>query len=305
MKKDESGRSDARDAQPSRRMTGRHLLVRVAAVLALSAVTASAGADTCIDASDEARALLARRQLVEARARLRLCAASSCDESVRSLCDDRLAEVTARLPTIIFDVKDRDGRDLTDVALTVDAAPSAEGAIGNELTLDPGPHAFVFSVAGAEPVELRVVLVERDKGRREHVVLGRAREEVLASPKQNDTPRSERPLAPSPWQTAGWITLGASAVGIGIGTAFGFMAIANNDDAHCDASNVCADPRARHDARVAAGVSTVSFVAGGVLAASGITLLLVAPKTAARAANASVLLTSRPGGGALMVTSAW
>jgi hypothetical protein len=275
--------------------------------VAAAFASASARADSCIDASEEARALLGRRRLLEARSRLRLCAASGCDESVRGLCDERLAEVSARLPSVIFDVKDRDGRDLPNVAVTIDEAPYAGGA-GTEITLDPGQHVFVFSVDDEEPVEQRLVLVEREKGRREHIVIGRAREHsgsTVAS-----SPRDRAVVAPvvrprSPWQTAGWIAIGASAVGFGIGTAFGISAVTKNDDARCDASNVCDDPRSRHDARIAANVSTVSFIVGGALAATGVAFLFLGPKRAPSDGAGVVVTSSAAGGGTLALTKSW
>jgi hypothetical protein len=278
------------------------IAVAAALVAAVSLLASVASADECFDASDDARALLGRRQLLEARARLRVCAATSCDESVRVLCDERLGEVTARLPTIIFDVKDSDGHDLSNVALAVDGTTYADGALGAELTLDPGRHVFRFGIPNQPPLEQSFVLVEREKGRREHIVLGRPPESAGAVAPAS---ASIAPTPTSPWHTAGWITLGAGAVGLGIGAAFGVMAIANNTDAHCDASNVCEDPRSRHDARVAANVSTAGIVVGGVLAATGIALLVFAPKRANRVGTLGLTVRSAAGGGALFLAKAW
>lgn len=273
-------------------------------VLALSLFSSVAAADECFDASDEARALLAKRQLLEARARLRVCASSACDESVRVLCDERLAEVTARLPTIIFDVKDDAGHDLSNVTLAVDGTTYADGALGAEITLDPGRHVFRFGIPNQASLEQSFVLVEREKGRREHMVLGPPRSAAgggeAARP---DAPNAQ--AASSPLVTAGFFTLGAGAVALGIGTAFGITAISRDADAHCDASNVCEDPRSRHDARVAANVSTASFVVGGVLAASGIALLVLAPRSTKPSGSAAMTVSSTPGGGALFLSRTW
>jgi hypothetical protein len=281
--------------------------LQAAVAVTVSLLSSVARADECFDASDEARALLGRRQLVEARARLRVCAASACDESVRVLCDERLAEVTARLPTIIFDVKDPDGHDLSNVTLAVDGTTYADGALGAEITLDPGRHAFKFGSPNQPPLEHSFVLVEREKGRREHIVLG---------PRVVQGPRAEWPgdgaatsnasASMSPWSTAGWITLGAGAVALGIGAAFGVTAITKNSDAHCDASNVCEDPRSRHDARIAADVSTAGIVIGGVLAATGVAFLLFGPKPANGGGGAAALaVASTPGGAAMLLAKTW
>ena len=283
-----------------------HIAHRAALVLAASLVASVAQADQCFDASDEARALLARRQLLEARARLRLCAASSCEESVRVLCDERLAEVTARLPTIIFDVKNRDGHDLSNVTVVVDGTPYADGALGAEITLDPGQHVFRFETPDATSSEQTFVLVEREKARREHIILGSAIERGAAVGPHVDLAAAPEVPAPSfPWRTAGWLTLGGAAVGLGIGAAFGITAITKNDDAHCDANNVCEDPRSRHEARVAADVSTVSVVIGGVLAATGVALLVFGAKPTKPSGGVALSASAAPGGGALLLARPW
>jgi serine/threonine-protein kinase len=280
--------------------------VRSAAlVLAATLVASTAQADPCFDASDEARSLLAHRQLLEARARLRVCAASSCDEPVRVLCDERLAEVGARLPTIIFDVKDPAGHDLSNVALTVDGAAYADGGQGAEITLDPGRHVFRFEAEHQAPLELSFVLVEREKGRREHVVIGAVA--VERAPLVATAPEvpPQAPDAVSPWRTAGWITLGAAAVGLGIGTTFGIVAITKNGEASCDANDVCTDPRSRHDARVAANVSTAGVVIGGVLAAAAVTVLVFGPKTTKRPGVSNVSMSTAGSGGSLILEGHW
>lgn len=274
-------------------------------VMAVSFGAGSACADACFDASDEARALLARRKLVDARGQLRVCAASSCEDAVRVLCDERLAEVSARLPTLVFDVKDHQGRDRTDVELVVDGVPYPDGARGAEITLDPGPHVFVFSASDEAPFEQRFVLMERDKGRREHVVLGRP----AAPPSLAVQGVPAQPVtagAAPPWRTAGWITVAAGAVALGIGTAYGITAIEKNNDAHCNPSNVCDDPRSRHEARLAANISTASILVGGALAGGGVAILAFGPRATTRTSGpTSLVVAASSSVGTLGLTRSW
>jgi hypothetical protein len=238
-------------------------------VVGLPAILAPASAyaddDACLDASEHARELLGKNRLLDARAALRLCAASSCEDAIRLVCDERLAEVVARLPTIIFDAKDHAGADVPGVTLTVDGSPQE---IGREITLEPGEHVFVFDAPGQPQVAERLVLAEREKGRREHVTMGALPRAAV------EAPRVE-PL--DPWRIAGWAAIAGGAVGIGIGAAFGITAIGDEHDAHCDSHDVCADPRSRHDARTAATVSTIAFASGATLAAAGAALVLFVP----------------------------
>lgn len=244
----------------------------VAFAVLLLAPAARGSEDACLDASERARRAVAERRLLDARAHLRECAAMTCDAPIREICDVHLAEVVARLPTVIFDAKDAEGRDVPTVRTSIDGAVSSEGTLGAEVTLDPGVHVFTFEVAGMPVVERRLVLVEREKGRRERV--------RFASEPRAGVSRPPRP-SPTPLRTAGWLTLGAGAVGLGVGAAFGVTAIRENDAAGCDASNVCDDPRARHQARLAASTSTVAFAIGGALTMGGALLVWLGRDTTA------------------------
>jgi hypothetical protein len=80
-------------------------------------------------------------------------------------------------------------------------------------------------------------------------------------------------------QIAGIATAGAGAVGLAVGSIFGLSAISKNNDAKTGCTDtVCKTSEAfqsRNDARSAAAVSTIAFVVGGVLAATGVTLYAV------------------------------
>jgi hypothetical protein len=73
-------------------------------------------------------------------------------------------------------------------------------------------------------------------------------------------------------------------IAVGVGAAFGFVALTKNNDAelHCPASPRCDDPEGvtlTNDAKNAATVSTISFAAGGVLMAAGALLFFTAPSS--------------------------
>lgn len=250
------------------------------ALCLLLGLTRTSFADECLDASQEARGLVAQRKLLEARSKLRICAASTCDSSVNQICAERLAEVNDHLASIIFDVKDDAGNDIANVHVSIDAEDRPD-PIGSEITLDPGPHTFVFSTDLAPPLTRRIVLAEREKARRERIVIGRP---PTPEPTRQPLPSASVPPAPrstsSVWPTIGWTTIAGGAFGMGLGAAFGIQAIERNSTADCDAHNVCADPRSRHDARSSATVSTTAFVAGGVLIATGMVFLLLPPRLA-------------------------
>lgn len=80
-------------------------------------------------------------------------------------------------------------------------------------------------------------------------------------------------------RTAGWVAAGVGVVSVGVGSYFGLRAISKNQDskADCRTTTLC-DPAGltlRNQAKDAATVSTVAFVAGGLLVAGGVTLLVL------------------------------
>jgi tetratricopeptide (TPR) repeat protein len=82
-------------------------------------------------------------------------------------------------------------------------------------------------------------------------------------------------------RTIGLVTGAIGIVGLGVGTVAGIMAVNKNNDAGslCN-GNACRSQDAltlTSDARSAASVSTVSFIAGGALLAAGAALFLFAP----------------------------
>jgi tetratricopeptide (TPR) repeat protein len=87
-------------------------------------------------------------------------------------------------------------------------------------------------------------------------------------------------------QLAGIVTGVVGVAGVGVGMGFGVAARSDADIAHglCD-DNVCVSQRgvtAAKDAKRAATISTVSFIAGGALLATGMALILFGPSDGPR-----------------------
>jgi tetratricopeptide (TPR) repeat protein len=125
------------------------------------------------------------------------------------------------------------------------------------------------------------------------------------APKTAAPPKLEEP-APGEdpgrsFRIAGGVILGVGAVGLGIGIGFGVDAKAKLDTANKSCTGaVCTDQAgvdAMNGANGSATASTAMFVTGGVLAATGIILLAVAPsrKPAAAATGLRVAPALAPG----------
>jgi serine/threonine-protein kinase len=104
-------------------------------------------------------------------------------------------------------------------------------------------------------------------------------ETEAAKPAQEPAPVTASSGGSSTQRTVGLVVAGIGVVGLGVGSFFGVRAISRNSDAenHCPKGNLCDDNygvdttnKALKDART----SNILFVAGGVLAATGVVLFL-------------------------------
>ena len=131
----------------------RHTLA-VCLVLASTLASASASADVqaCLSASEKGQRARSAGKLREARELFLQCSSDGCPAMVRRDCAQWQSEVIVTLPSIVLGAKDRSGRDLFDVTVSVDGETVVRKLDGKSLPIDPGPHTFKFEMAGAPPV---------------------------------------------------------------------------------------------------------------------------------------------------------
>ncbi len=184
--------------------------------------------------------------------------------------------------------------------------------VGDLVRVDPGDHVVAVSAPGARAAQSKLTIAE---GQRIEVPVQLVAEDFQTAPaatrapvpaEPEAEPAPETPSGPFPWRTVGLVAAGVGVVGLGVGTYFGIDAISKNNTSNqtgCS-GNTCTQGAytTRQDAISSATVSTIAFVAGGVLAAAGITLWLVAPKGDAAAQVTPVALS---GGGGLALTGVW
>ncbi|HEY8038326.1 MAG TPA: tetratricopeptide repeat protein [Polyangiaceae bacterium] len=108
----------------------------------------------------------------------------------------------------------------------------------------------------------------------------------------------------------GLVVAGVGVVGLGIGSAFGLVAMGKENDAlnnhcpnqpQCDATGV----QLGQDAKSAATASTVAFAVGGVALAGGLVLYFTAPKRAAPAASVGFRAAPAHGGASFGLEARW
>jgi hypothetical protein len=283
-------------------------------VLSLATWTAPAAAQdkaACLDAASKAQKLRSAHSLVEARAQLRICSSATCPTAVQSDCTGWLVEVERSLPTVVVSAKSRSGADLFDVKVSVDGAALASKLDGQAVPMNPGPHAFHFEAADGSMLDQQAMVREGEKNQEVAVVLGAAAP-APASPTSRSPAPAEQPAQPAdsgasqtPWKTVGWIAGAAGIVGLGVGAAFGVIALHDKNTAGCNAANVC-QPGTTGSIKSAALASDIGWIAGGVLLAGGAALVLFAPSGHASAATAVRIGPSLvSGGGGALLEGAW
>jgi hypothetical protein len=294
------------------------MLVVPAVVLGPATASAAPNLEQCLASSQTGQEQKHAGKLLEARRELLVCAAASCPDAVKADCAELLDAIERALPTVAFDAKDDAGVDLSAVRVAVDGVEVADHLDGLPIPVDPGRHTFTFTMAERSPVERTFIIVEGEKARHERIVIpgpgpvpvatapapppASAPPPVPAAPVPNES-------SPSSWSTQKTLAVaaaGAGVAGVVVGSVFGLTASSDWSRAQreCNATT-CPDRNAAlidHDATTsAAAVSTVAFVAAGVLLAGGVVLFLTAPSGAPSAASLQVAPAAGPGTGGMLL----
>jgi hypothetical protein len=293
-------------------------IVSVATLVALTAsVVAHADATpSCNDAFDQSQVKRDEGKLLDARKLLRACGAQTCSPTQQKLCGSWLTDVDARMPSVVLAAKDASGADLVDVKVLMDGTQIATKLDGRGIDVDPGPHTFVFMLADGTKTETKAVADERGKGKVVYVTIGgppgvSAVPLPGAVPAASGTP-SAAPAATAPaevasgggapWRTIGVVTGSVGVAGIALGAVFGAMALSTKSS---DCNNGLCKPGTSSTAYGQGTVSTIGFVAGGVLLAGGVTLFLVAPKKEKSGASVALAPVIAPSTGGVQIAGSW
>jgi hypothetical protein len=254
----------------------------------------------CIEANTKGQDLRRDEKFSAAREQLRKCTDASCPGMVRDDCVKRLDDLDKAQPSIVFDVKDAHGVDLVDVRVSIDTQLLTDHLNGGALKVDPGVHVFTFDVTGKSPVTERLFVHEGEAGRNESVVIGGASNEAAPAATASAYPIPQSTTATGSLsgppdnlsttrsglgtqQVLGLVLGGTGVAGIAVGSVFGLMghsawssakSACGGDTSAC--TNVPSGLSYRSTAESDATVSTVAFIAGGVLVATGAVLFLTA-----------------------------
>jgi hypothetical protein len=199
--------------------------------------------------------------------------------------ESELEGLSPKIPTLVLKLE---GASAAEVQATIDGKAVAPELLGAPTPLNPGAHAVV-ALRGSERQSLQVQVAAGD----EKTALLRFSGKPLAAPNPtrpvlaapNVATHRDDPGRGSVMRSVGWAAIVVGGAGLAAGGITGALALGKKssiDDAPECHDNVCTKG-AGVDATVNGyntlrTVSTVGFVAGGVLAATGVVLVLAAPR---------------------------
>lgn len=231
-----------------------------------------------------ARALAQLGQLIEASERyleVTRLEVSSGDVAVQKRAQAEAATereaLLLRIPSIVVQLETLDPSQVT---VLLDGTRIPNSLLGERRPVNPGPHRLEAS----QNEHRSKVEITLEEGAHETVRLDLSSSAAGTRVSKPDTQSVIRPDAPAAsgisLRTIGLVVGSVGVVGLGVGTGFAVRAKALDADAkadgHCDSTGCDATGRPRNlQALQAADISTVSFIAGGVLLAAGVTLFVV------------------------------
>jgi serine/threonine-protein kinase len=202
------------------------------------------------------------------------------DTERQHIAEQRAENLTPRLSKLELHV--RPSRSLQGLELRLNGVAIPKASWNTALPIDPGPLTVEASAPGKKPWKYQGVLAEGPGSR------------TIDIPVLDNAPKSAQPATPlggtvnqsapgSTQRAVGYFVAATGIVALAVGGAFGYRAYALNQRSkgkcRSDDANACTKEGVdlREDAQHMGVISTVASIGGGVLAASGVTLVLTAP----------------------------
>ncbi len=209
----------------------------------------------------------------------------------QTLAEERGRALEPRLTRLRIDVTER----VEGLEVLRDGLVLSVGSLGVSMPVDPGQHEIEARAPGYESWHGHSVVA--GEGRSETFVIPALNQKTASAPAATPPPPPTNATTPAPLSTTrgtplrtlGFVAGGAGVLGLGAGVYFLVQKgnkLAERDDV-CPSGVDCAPgSQARidsltEDARGQATLSTISFVAGGVLTAAGVALIVATPEAKA------------------------
>jgi hypothetical protein len=197
-----------------------------------------------------------------------------------------LESVTPRIPTLIIVVAHQGSEPLV---VTLDGKPVPTALLGEEQPVNPGNHEISLTVGSKRAI--RQVTVKENEKKRESIAFddpSAAAAAVVATPPLASG-RDEGAAPAGAHRTLAYVALAGGGAGLIVGGVAGALALGKHST--LEGSGNCYGDKCRPIAssevdslNTLRAVSTIGFIAGGVLASAGVVLLLTA-KPAGHAAH--------------------
>jgi hypothetical protein len=179
-----------------------------------------------------------------------------------------------------------------------DGVALGHAEFGLQIPVDPGAHHVEATAPHRQPWSTDVTVLPKQTDAHVTVTLANG-EPASTTPAQGNTTTPTNPTTPPPptqhpaeesssgslQRTLGWVGVGVGGAGLVVGAIFGLTAMSKANSATSTggcSGKFCSTPQGLQetkDAQSAATLSDVGFIAGGVLAAAGIVLVLTAPSS--------------------------
>ena len=131
-----------------------------------------------------------------------------------------------------------------------------------------------------------------------HTTAATTQGSAQAEPPPHGARRDAAPKG-NPFRTGGFIA-GGGVAGLGVGAAFGLIALNKKSQGRCDANNVC-DAGTANGIRTAAQISDVGWIAGSALLAGGAAVVLFGPGKSGAQTGITVTPAVAANGGAMVI----
>ncbi len=243
-------------------------VVASAAALAIGVFGASAHADeqrTCVAASEKAQQLRNAGKLSEAREQLTICGRAECPKLVQQDCTEWMRELLGSLPSVVPGAKDKNGRDLVDVRVSVDGKVMTETLDGKPIALDPGVHRFRFETKNAPPVDEQIVVKQGEKNRIINVTFATPEDKHVVGPSPPITNKGKDPPYLAYVFAGLGVAVGAVALVVDLGANSDARTLRGTCAPNCKQADVDDIDKRYTLAGVTAGIGGALFLTGVVL----------------------------------------
>ena len=123
-------------------------IVLAAGILASSGKARADAKQECAAAYVQTQALRDAAKLGEARKNAVACSAADCPGFIVKDCTQWLAQIDARMPSVVFEVRDASGAETSAVEVTLDGKPWLAALDGKAKAVDPGRHTLRYEHRG-------------------------------------------------------------------------------------------------------------------------------------------------------------